>query len=423
MIIAKTIENLKKRKDEALETKAEQRLLLVIKARWFLIGLLAFHGLIGIIVHLFYNQSPSYQEITEISFYPTFIFLALASYNLFFHLGWHKLPTWWKPHVKTFIFYQLGMDIAIVLLLIHFSGGVTSWLWPLLLVINLELTFLLSAVWQILLVGSLAGAGYSLLGFLEYNHYLSIYSMPYFPQQLQYNPAFVVSMLFWVNLICSCACFVSIYMHRDEHKKIKERVVRDGLTSLYNRRYFNYHLNSEIKRAQRYGRVVSLIMFDLDNFKQYNDTFGHVQGDALLQWIANIFKLNIRCSDISPKYEIDIACRYGGEEFAIILPETDSDKSIHTAEIIRKQVERHTSGALSLAERIRTTLESAKFRDSQKITISAGIASFPTNATNAKELIEAADKAMYIAKNSGKNKSIIIGDSQDTAPLKKVQNR
>ncbi len=402
------IDSLREQKDAALETNADQRLLLVTKARWFMIGLLIVHGLLGVGTHLIYNQSPNvFNEIFKMAFYPALVVLFIIAYNTFYHIGWHKLPKIWVPRVKFFILAQLSVDIMAILLLIHYSGGATSWLWPLFLVLNLELTFLLSANWQIVLMGTLAGIGYSVLGILEYNHILSTYPMPYLPKELQYNAPYVISTLFWVNLISSCACFVSIYLHRGEHKELKERIVRDGLTTLYNRRHFNHRLNSEIRRAQRYGRVVSLILFDIDDFKKYNDTYGHVQGDILLQWVSNTIKSNIRRDDRAPTYEIDIACRYGGEEFAIILPETDTDLSIHTAEQIRKEIEIQTSGAVSIAERIRETVETAKFEKERRVTISAGVASFPIDGKNPKEIIEAADKALYSAKESGKNKTVV----------------
>lgn len=167
---------------------------------------------------------------------------------------------------------------------------------------------------------------------------------------------------------------------RDE--ALKAMASTDGLTGLFNFRYFKGELEKALKNAARYGRPVSLIMADVDHFKQYNDTNGHANGDQCLKRVAEVFMKSAR--------EVDIAARYGGEEFAVILPETSLD------------------GALVLAERLRTKLEQEiiPFEELQPkgaVTLSLGVASFPQDAADAQALIEAADKALYKAKERGRN--------------------
>lgn len=158
----------------------------------------------------------------------------------------------------------------------------------------------------------------------------------------------------------------------------------DGLTTIYNHRYFQERLASEIERAVRYERVLSLIMLDLDNFKIFNDTWGHQEGDRLLKWFSRICEQCVR--------KIDILARYGGEEFVVILPETDSEEALAVAERIRETVEKQSRTALG---------------KEKGITISAGIATLPQHGRNRHTLILNADAGLYFAKQCGKNQCLI----------------
>lgn len=167
------------------------------------------------------------------------------------------------------------------------------------------------------------------------------------------------------------------------NEKYKLLSVTDGLTNIYNHRYFYEKLEEEIKRAVRYKKSLSLIMVDIDYFKHYNDTHGHQAGDNVLRDIALLLKKGVR--------ELDIVARYGGEEFCIILPETG------------KQV------AMNLAERIRVSVPAQPFpfKETQpdgNLTISLGVATFPDDAKSSDNLVTAADSALYKAKGNGRNR-------------------
>jgi diguanylate cyclase (GGDEF)-like protein len=157
--------------------------------------------------------------------------------------------------------------------------------------------------------------------------------------------------------------------------------ITDGLTQLFISRYFQQKLHEELVRSKRYGHPFSLIMTDIDHFKKFNDTYGHQQGDVVLAMTAKIFKRVSR--------ETDIACRYGGEEFAVILPETDLESAKGVAERFRNEVETFGFPGLKGGE--------------LKVTISVGVASFPDHAETEKTMIEKADKALYAAKEAGRN--------------------
>ncbi len=160
----------------------------------------------------------------------------------------------------------------------------------------------------------------------------------------------------------------------------EEMSIRDGLTKLYNHRHFYTRLEEEFSRAERYSQPLSLIFFDIDDFKRINDTYGHSQGDEVLKQIGILIRKLAR--------ESDIAARYGGEEFAVILPNTSS------------------AGALDLASRLRTTIREHKFTgmNEDHVTVSVGVSTFvDENMASFDRLVHLADAAMYKAKRQGKD--------------------
>ena len=167
------------------------------------------------------------------------------------------------------------------------------------------------------------------------------------------------------------------------YQEIHMMAITDDLTSLYNRRFFQNRLAHEVNRAHRYDHPLSLLIIDVDFFKQYNDAHGHPAGDEILQYIGHLFRKLIRKSDI--------AARYGGEEFVILMPETDSRR------------------AKELALRICAAVSCHPFNHRQtqpggKITVSIGLAELPSDAQTSEELIRRADQALYKAKKNGKNR-------------------
>ncbi|MBI4706533.1 MAG: GGDEF domain-containing protein [Candidatus Omnitrophica bacterium] len=165
------------------------------------------------------------------------------------------------------------------------------------------------------------------------------------------------------------------------YKKVQELAITDGLTQLLSRRYFLEKFAEEIERSQKFGLSFAFLMIDLDNFKSFNDRYGHLVGDALLREVANGIKENIR--------QIDFICRYGGEEIALVLAETNQEHARLAAERIRRSIE---SKNINIYDEV------------LKITISIGMSNFPDGKADAKSLIEKADKALYKAKQSGRNK-------------------
>ncbi len=174
------------------------------------------------------------------------------------------------------------------------------------------------------------------------------------------------------------------------HNKIQEMASYDALTHVLNRRFGLIRLKEEFSTAQRYSSDLSVIMLDIDNFKQINDTYGHEAGDFILKQISSIIALNLRNEEV--------ICRYGGEEFLIILPRTNLNKSGKAAERLRQLVQQ---------------LVSYYKESSILVTISLGVASLSSISTqNKNNLVNAADTALYYAKNKGRNRVALFRDNE-----------
>jgi diguanylate cyclase (GGDEF)-like protein/PAS domain S-box-containing protein len=168
---------------------------------------------------------------------------------------------------------------------------------------------------------------------------------------------------------------------------LHNQAIRDGLTGLFNRRYLEETLERELSRGKRSGTSVGAIMLDLDHFKEYNDAFGHVAGDELLSALGQLIQDQIR--------KEDIACRYGGEEFLLILPEAPMEIVMKRANEVNLSVKRLHMQSKSL----------------KQITISAGVAIFPEHGSTSKNIIKAADAALYRAKEEGRDRVCLSGMS------------
>jgi diguanylate cyclase (GGDEF)-like protein len=175
------------------------------------------------------------------------------------------------------------------------------------------------------------------------------------------------------------------------YRDLEKDSTHDPLTGLYNRRYMDEALVREFKNAARFNRHISLLMVDIDHFKNYNDTHGHQEGDHLLQGLAQVLKETVR--------DVDVVARFGGEEFVVILPETPSDMAMVAAERIRVGANSKTG-----------------------ITISIGVATYPEDSLEKDGLMEKADQALYEAKGSGRDRSVKY-HAEESAPKAAASER
>ena len=193
----------------------------------------------------------------------------------------------------------------------------------------------------------------------------------------------IVSPLFFALSIFITTVIVKYLIISKDFDKQYKLATTDGLTDLYNHRYFQEQMQRAVENAKRYNAVFSLIILDIDFFKQFNDNFGHQSGDAVLIQVAQTLKKNVRSTDI--------VCRYGGEEMSIILPSTEYNE------------------AVTIADKLREIIASKNFRlanhRESHLTISLGVSSFgQKDGENSEELISSADKRLYNAKNNGRNR-------------------
>jgi diguanylate cyclase (GGDEF)-like protein len=182
--------------------------------------------------------------------------------------------------------------------------------------------------------------------------------------------------------ICANAIQNAHYVER-----VKQLAYLDGLTGIFNRRFFELRMAEEIERARRYESGMGVIMIDIDQFKRLNDEFGHLLGDEVLRQVSSILHQQLR--------KIDVVCRYGGEEFAILLSQTSPQHSLAVAEKLRRMVETWQFPGVP-----------------RPVTISAGTANYPDHGTTRDELVKAADAGLYAAKQSGRNRVCLAPDPQ-----------
>jgi diguanylate cyclase (GGDEF)-like protein len=169
---------------------------------------------------------------------------------------------------------------------------------------------------------------------------------------------------------------------------LRSQSTRDPLTGLFNRRYMEDSLERELHRAAREEGTLGTIMLDLDHFKALNDQAGHVAGDRVLRSLADLLRSHVRAGDV--------VCRYGGEEFTVLMPDAGLDETLARAEILRAAV------------------EDASRTEPLPVTISAGVAVYPVHASSGSELIDAADAALYAAKARGRNRVMTAAASRST---------
>jgi diguanylate cyclase (GGDEF)-like protein len=177
--------------------------------------------------------------------------------------------------------------------------------------------------------------------------------------------------------ICAAAIQNARYFDR-----IRHMAYVDGLTGIFNRRYFEMRVTEEIERVRRYENALALVMVDIDHFKRLNDEFGHLLGDEVLRQVSKLFEQNLRKSDI--------VCRYGGEEFVLLMPQTTLDHAVAAAEKVRKTVGTWTFPGVA-----------------RPVTISLGVAAFPADGDSRDALVSAADRALYAAKQGGRDRVVV----------------
>lgn len=380
---------------EAL-AEARGRMLLIIKSRWVLLLLLCLYCLYAGSLLVFSRGVTPFEGAAAVPLAVSL--LAAIVINLNYHLLYRELS-----HLPLVNHLQILLDIVLASVIIHYSGGIFSPFWPVFPVIAIESSMLLkrkSGVWAMICAAIIA---YGALVVAECSGIVAPAPVPFPGGATGSESSYYLLMWSWVSALTAAMGIIGLMVAgvaRRREGALKQLVVKDQMTNLYNRSYFFKELNSEIQRSMRYNHVFSVIFLDIDDFKSFNDTFGHLEGDRLLGELARILRSKARRSETDPPYDIDVPCRYGGEEFAVILPETPLLTSGGAAG------GSDGMNAIAFAERIRQEVE-ALSTGGAGITVSIGAASFPRHGLTADELVRAADEALYCSKKEGKNRIVI----------------
>jgi diguanylate cyclase (GGDEF)-like protein len=351
--------------------------------------------------------------------YPVFIMLFFLSYNF---LARHSLISWQNallvfllPVIVNFLFLldirqkekltdrqvdynqllstisrQLNFDLVALSMIVLFSGGLNSPIIAMFIVYIMITTFLtdyhkafrntLTAIVLLLVITLLQNSG-------------NFFSSRQIMAMLTFDIMFIFTY--------SVSGYLSKNLHSNEAllkellKQTQELSISDGLTGLYNQMHFFELLNLETIKSQRHKLSYSLIMFDVDHFKNYNDHNGHMHGSETLKSIGTIMKNKFRATDLLAKY--------GGDEFVIILPQTDKVGAYLAAERLRESIEKQV-------------FPGAETQPLKKLTISIGLSAYPEHGLSDEEILNRADKALYFAKESGRNRTIIYNENIEKEP-------
>jgi diguanylate cyclase (GGDEF)-like protein len=362
--------------------RTKERALLVIKMRWVLLSTFALFGLYA--SYVYKVGGPEELSMMHIAV-PAAAFLLAIAYN-----GWYHYAHGWLSNYRRVNLAQLLLDLLFVTVIVHYSGGAVSWFWTMYFLLILQATFLSERIYDALIVGAASSLLYGGLLLAEFHDIVTPVPMPFENLALQQDFGYGTMKWLWLTLMFMVCAGLGAYMIREvqrQEERLRMTVIKDCLTGMYNRAYFQLRLNSETKRASRYGREFSLLLLDIDDFKEFNDRYGHHCGDMLLRGVGRVLRDCVRRSDTDPPYDLDIPCRIGGEEFAVMMPEASAEQGKTAAERLLREIE-----ALDIED--------------MSATVSIGVAAFPDHGASADEILKAADDAMYQAKASGKNRVV-----------------
>jgi diguanylate cyclase (GGDEF)-like protein len=363
-----------------------RRVGLVIRIRWaLLIVLVVYSALAG----LAYTATMSITELASRMLIPALALLFVVVYNTFYQLNYKKFG-----NIAVWNNLQLTLDAIVVTVLVYYSGGVSSWFWSMYSLFILEAAFILPtrrgawflAVTCMVLLG--------MIEFLELFQLVPHVVIPFAATDQYLDPVFVVVRYMWQVAVLAGTAAVATQLvgeQRAEEAQRQSLVVLDETTGLYSRSYFLRALGAEVRRAQRGERPLHVILIDIDHFGAFNRRFGIEIGDALLKLIAEALNRVVsEAGDVS--ITTNLVARFGGEEFVVLLAE---DETIDGPP--------QPSDARRLAEQLVAVVRSTTV-DGAGVTVSAGIASLPSDGTSADELLDAADAALALAVEEGGNR-------------------
>ena len=369
--------------DFARRTETLQQINLFIRTRWWVVVACLAVLLLGM-------QTGG---LTTAPIPPLATLLTIALYNIAF-----EVDHWWcvraGDHAEMDRVYrsanvQIDVDLLALSALVYFTGGPYSPFALLYVLHTITAAFLLSR-FETFLQSTLALGLFAAVGAVHASppDWVNVPTGPFGTPDIAYTLTALAGLALTVYGVAWLGTLL-VQRNRETTDQLRARVNIDGLTGLFNYGYFADQLDIELERARRFGHPLSLVMVDMDGLKAFNDEQGHFMGSKALRQIATILK---DCSR-----SVDIPAKYGGDEFALILPETPK------------------SGAAILAERVCLRVREHSFPLSEKehtsrLSVSVGVSAFPEDADNIRDLVEKTDAALYKAKKSGKDRVKVAGE-------------
>lgn len=373
---------------EALRANLE-RVGLVIRVRWAIVAMLAGYSVVAASI---YGLSTDRDVLVRNMTIPAIALIFVLMYNGFYQITYRRVA-----NIAFLNQAQLLFDAIVVTVLVYYSGGVYSWFSSMYLLFILESAFILprrSQVWMLVSVSSLL---YGIVLFGEYLGWFPHVDLPFVANELYANLTYVLVRYLWKVTLYAGAALVGMLMMKSIHvreRELRESSFVDELTGLFNRPYFQRVLSTELERARRNDRGVALVLADIDGLGEVNRTFGVDVGDELLAAIGRRLR-SVSDADIGEwTRSVDIACRFGGEELALIVPELGRGEGSLRIPIGER--------ALVSAEAFRSAVESTRV-SGVGVTVSIGVAVGPRDGESPDALIDAADRMLSLAASAGGN--------------------
>ncbi|MGV8084029.1 MAG: diguanylate cyclase [Coriobacteriia bacterium] len=359
-----------------------QRVGLVIRIRWALVAVLVIYSLFGGVA---YYSRVGAAELVSRMIVPALALCLVVLYNAFYQTTYRRLG-----NISVLNTLQLTFDAFVITVLVHYSGGVDSWFWPMYALLVLEAAFILPrprSAWRLTLLCAILLGG---LLTLEALGVIGHVMMPFMDSTLHQDVSYIAVRFGWqLAVLAGTASVASLLVAEQRSEKVSSRVeaIVDEASGLYTRSYFMRALGAEVRRARNEERSLHVILIDIDNFGEFNRRFGIDRGDALLLRIAEQVE---HCTHEAgaDMMTVNLAARFGGEEFGVLLVEQSGQGAPTPGD------------AVQLAECIRFTIAATLLGD-VGVTASLGVASLPEDGIVAEELLDAADAALAAAFHAG----------------------
>lgn len=384
---------------ESLRANIE-RVGLVIRVRWAIVAALSIFSVVAAYV---YAQEVPFNQFVANMTVPAFALVFVMSYNTFYQMTYRKVG-----NVSFLNHAQLIFDILVTTVLVYYSGGVYSWFASMYLLFILEGAFILPRKWHVWMLAGIATVLYGFVLGAEYLRWIPHVDLPFVSNQLFANPTYVMVRYLWKVTMYGGAATIGILMMQRIHAREQELQgcsFIDETTGLYNRPYFNRVLSAEVERARRGGRELAIVVTDVHKFAELNRVFGLDVGDEILAALGQTLRDVAREEAPAELGDLHIACRVGGEEMAVIVPQF----SRYEGEVVPAR-----ERATAMAEEFRSRVEKMRVRG-LSVTVSVGVASFPEDGDTADSLVDAADHALYAASVAGGNRVVLAADVDDDA--------